>query len=129
MGLPVCNGAMLQCSFGALPSTLTVLPIGRPMVGAAPMANVNDKVPFLNIAPFGVCSSLLNPAVASATAAALGVLTPMPCTPVLPAPWVPPSPKVLVARIPAFDNNAKCACAYGGVISVAVPGQFKVTMS
>jgi len=34
MGSPqVCSGATLQCSFGAAPGTLMVLPINRVMVG------------------------------------------------------------------------------------------------
>ena len=46
-----------------------------------------DNQPIANIAPFGVCISLANPAVAAATAAAMGVLVPLPCMPVTPAPW------------------------------------------
>jgi len=69
---------------------------------------------------FGMCSSLANPTVASATAAAMGVLTPMPCVPLTPAPWVPGSPTVLVCGQPVLNNNCKLMCAYGGVIQVAM---------
>ena len=88
-----------------------------------PIANIMDNVPFVNILPFSVCTSLANPAVASATAAALGVLTPMPCTPVIPAPWIPGSPTVLIANMPALNDSCKLMCAYLGVIQFVNPGQ------
>lgn len=121
MAQPVVMGDNLMCSFGVAPAPLTVLPMNRVMVQNKPMANVMDNKPFVNILPFGVCSSLANPTTATLTAAALGVLTPGPCTPVIPAPWVPGAPTVLVANMPALNSTSKCMCAYGGVISVAVP--------
>ncbi|MDD2620809.1 MAG: DUF4280 domain-containing protein [Syntrophomonadaceae bacterium] len=125
MGNQVCNGAMMQCSFGVAPSTLTVLPVNRVMVSNMPAANIMDNVAFVNILPFGMCNSLANPAVASATSAAMGVLTPMPCTPVTPAPWAPGSPQVLIANMPALNNSSKLMCAYGGVIQITMPGQMQ----
>lgn len=124
MGLLVCTGAMLQCNFGAAPSSLIVLPQNK-VLATMPAANIMDNKPFVNIMPFGMCTSMANPAVASATAAALGVLTPMPCTPVIPAPWVPGSPKVLVGNMPALNNSSKLICAYGGVIQINNAGQSK----
>jgi hypothetical protein len=73
-----------------------------------------------------MCTSPSNPTVAAATAAALGVLTPMPCVPVTAAPWVPGAPTVLVGNLPGLDNNSKCLCNWGGVISVVAPGQVAV---
>ena len=122
MALQVCMGASLQCSFGAAPSTLAVLPVNRTQT-ATPDANIMDNKPLVNIMPFAMCSSLANPTVASATAAALGALTPMPCVPVIPAPWAPGSPTVLIANMPALNNSSKLMCAYGGVIQVVNPGQ------
>jgi hypothetical protein len=118
-------GAMLQCSFGVAPSSLVVLPLNRTITGP-PDANIMDNKPMLNILPFGMCSSPANPTVAAATAAALGVLTPMPCVPVTPAPWVPGSPTVLIANMPALNNTSKLMCAYGGVIQIVGPGQTSV---
>ena len=89
MPFHVCNGATLMCSFGMAPSTMVVLPIHRMLTSNQPAANINDHIPMTNIMPFGMCMTPSNPEVASATAAALGVLTPMPCMPVTPAPWVP----------------------------------------
>lgn len=125
MALAVFGGAMLQCSFGMAPSTLTVLPAARVM-SKMPMATIMDQVPMMNIMPFGMCSCPANPTVAAATAAALGVLTPMPCIPVIPAPWTPGSPTVLVGGKPALSQTSKCMCAYGGVIQITNPGTMNV---
>lgn len=123
MGQQVVAGAMMACSFGLAPSALVVLPANKTMVGGPPAANIMDFKPIVNIPPFGMCNTPSNPAVASATAAALGVLTPMPCVPVTTAPWVPGAPTVLIGNMPALNNSSKCMCAYGGVISITSPGQ------
>jgi len=125
MAMQVCMGAMLQCSFGAAPSSLVVLPANKTLT-ETPAANIMDNKPMVNIMPFAMCSSMANPTVAAATAAALGALTPMPCVPVIPAPWVPGAPTVLIANMPALDNNCKLTCAYGGMIQITNPGQTTV---
>ena len=111
---------MLQCSFGMAPSTLNVVVPLRPKCGGMLMANITDFAPMVNIMPFGMCQSMANPTVASATAAAMGVLTPMPCIPVIAAPWSPGG-QVKVMNMPALINNAKCMCTWGGNISVVNP--------
>jgi len=123
MGLHVCSSAMLKCSFGMAPSSLVVLPVNRVFTSARPAANIMDNKPMVNILPFGMCMSPANPTVASATAAAMGVLTPMPCVPVIPGPWVTGSPTVLLANVPALNNTSKLMCMWAGVISVINPGQ------
>ncbi|MEK0313950.1 DUF4280 domain-containing protein [Cohnella sp. 56] len=125
MGQLVCGGAMMQCSFGVAPSTLNVLPASRTMT-AMPIANIMDNKPFVNIMPFGMCNSMANPTVAAATAAKLGVMTPMPCTPMTAAPWTPGSPTVLVGNFPALNGSSKCMCSYGGIIQINLPGQFTI---
>lgn len=119
----VCNGATLMCSFGMAPSTLVVLPLNRVMTSNQPAANIMDHIPMLNIMPFGMCSSPSNPTVAAATAAALGVLTPMPCIPATVTPWAPGATTVLIANQPAIDNTCILNCMWAGVIQVTVPGQ------
>lgn len=125
MGMQVCMGATLKCSFGAAPSQLVVLPQNR-VLTATPDANIMDNKPLVNILPFGMCSAPSNPAVISATAAALGVLTPMPCVPVTPAPWVAGSPTVLIANMPALNNSSTLMCTWGGVIQIVNPGETTV---
>ncbi|CAB3749342.1 DUF4280 domain-containing protein [Paraburkholderia humisilvae] len=122
MSLLVTAGATLQCSFGAAPAPLSVLPAHCVMAGA-PAATVMDNVPMMNVMPFGVCSCAANPTVAAATAAALGVLTPMPCVPVTAAPWAPGSPTVMIGGMPALQNASQLMCTWGGVITVIAPAQ------
>jgi hypothetical protein len=126
MGIQVVMGATLQCSFGVAPSSLVVLPTNK-ILSSTPAANIMDNKPLLNILPFGMCMSPANPAVAAATAAALGVLTPMPCIPATAAPWAPGCPKVLIGNMPALENGSKLMCNWGGVIQVVNPGQVVVT--
>lgn len=128
MGCPqVCSGATLQCSFGIAPSVLNVLPVNRTLTGGMPAANLQDHIPLLNILPFGMCTSLANPTVAAATAAALGVLTPMPCIPATAAPWIPGGPPtMLMGGVPALDANGTLMCTWGGAIKVVFPGQVQM---
>ncbi len=126
MPTQVCTGATMMCSFGAAPSSL--IAIHPTILTTTPAANIMDYAPVANIPPFGVCMTLSNPAVASATSAACGVLTPMPCVPVTPGPWIAGQPTVLVDNMPALTDTSKLMCAYGGVIQIIVPGQFTVQL-
>ena len=123
MPLQVVNTAQLSCSMGMAPSSLVVLPVNRVMSGNQPAANIMDHKPMVNILPFGMCRSLANPTVASATAAAMGTLTPMPCIPNTPAPWTPGATTVLLGNMPSLDNPCKLTCMWAGMISVTNPGQ------
>jgi hypothetical protein len=122
--IQVVNGATLMCTMGMAPSSLVVLPLPLVFSSNQPAATIMDNVPMLNILPFGMCMSVANPMVASATAAALGVLTPMPCIPATVAPWTPGQPLILIGNKPALDNTCTLMCMWAGVISVVVPGQF-----
>jgi len=126
MPLQVCMGATMQCSFGMAPSSLVVLPTNQVMTNMVPDANIMDHIPMTNIMPFGMCQSLANPEVASATAAALGVLTPMPCIPNTPAPWVAGAPTVLLGNFPTLDNVSQLMCIWGGVITFTDAGEATV---
>ncbi|HLW44921.1 MAG TPA: DUF4280 domain-containing protein [Acidimicrobiales bacterium] len=120
----VVQGALLQCSFGMAPASLNVLPVSRVMVTGMPAADITCTTP-VNIPTFGMCMSLANPEVAAATSAALGVLTPMPCIPVIPAPWAPGAPTTMVGGKPALVAGSTCICAYGGAIQITNPGATK----
>lgn len=114
-------GALIQCSFGLAPSSLAPLPTSRVMIEGRPAASIMDSVPLVNVPPFGMCTSLSNPTVATATAAALGVLTPMPCVPVT-TPWKPGAVKTLVGGKPALTAGSTCNCAWGGIIQITMAG-------
>lgn len=127
MGILCCTGAMMMCSFGAAPASLITIPMGAPVLtGGPPAATIMDSKPMVNIPTFGVCMTPSNPTVAAATAAAMGVLTPMPCIPATAAPWAPGSPMVLINNFPALSNSSICNCMWGGVITITVPGQVSV---
>lgn len=81
----------------------------------------------LNILPFGMCNAPSNPMVIAATAAALGVPTPAPCVPATATPWLPGKPTILIGGTPALDRDARLMCMWGGMITMPVPGQLKVT--
>ncbi len=117
----VKSNAVLKCTMGLAPAKLTVLPDAMVMAEGQPLAAIDDSAAMVNVPPFGMCTSLANPAVASATSAAQGVLTPQPCTP-QPTPWTPGTPLVLVGGKPAVNATCTATCAFGGLISVTMPG-------
>lgn len=118
----VVSGGKLRCSMGTSPGTFTggsqaVIASGRPA------GRILDIAMGANIAPFGQCMSLANPAVAAATAAAVGVLTPQPCTPMVAGPWSPGAKHVVVDHLPALLTTDTANCAFAGVLTVVDPGQ------
>jgi hypothetical protein len=119
----VCTGAALQCSFGTTPATFAAS--GNQVSAGSPVGVVTD-VAAANVPPFGMCTSLSNPQVASATAAASGTLTPQPCQPVL-SPWSPGSAQVTVGGVSAVDDSSQCNCTWGGVVTVSDAGQASVS--
>jgi hypothetical protein len=124
MPAAVCTGATLQCSFGTTPATFAAS--GTQASATAPVGVVTDT-DAANVPPFGLCMSLANPQVASATAAATGVLTPQPCQPVL-SPWTPGSARVTIAEVAALDDSSQCACTWGGVVTVSNAGQTETSL-
>jgi hypothetical protein len=122
----VTNLAVLACDQGMAPGMLTVIPMNKTLAGMQPAATVMDFVPLLNIKPFGMCKTQANPMVAAATAAAQGVLTPMPCIPVTTSPWSPGSAKIQIGGQKALLNSDTCKCMWTGTISIKQPGQQKV---
>ncbi len=119
-------GANLMCTMGTTPAPLKVSSQSKVLAEGKPAATIQDAAAMTNVGPFGMCTSLANPAVASATAAAMGVLTPQPCTPMPAGIWIPTKPKVLIDGKPCLTQDCKMMCAYAGSISITLPGQTKV---
>jgi len=121
-------GAQMMCTMGMAPSALVVLPTNRVNTNMMPDANIMDHIPMVNIMPFGACMSPANPVVAAATAAALGVLTPMPCIPNTPTPWVPGGITVNLGNFTTLDNVSQLMCVWAGVITFVTAGEFTVNV-
>jgi hypothetical protein len=124
MSLVVVSGASCQCTFGLAPSCFQATTAVTERIDGKVVGTVMDGAPIQNIKPFGVCITLSNPAVAAATAAALGVLTPQPCIPVTQK-WTGASTTMKADGQAVITQNSTCTCSYGGVITVSNPGQTK----
>jgi len=124
MGSVVVTGACLQCSMGSSPATFTAS--GTRVSGTLPAGVITDVDPSA-IPTFGMCQSPANPLVASATAAAFGVLTPQPCLPVL-SPWTPGAARVTIGSTPALDDSSQCMCSWAGTVSVTSADQTSVAV-
>ena len=118
MANPVVQTAVCTCPFGVAPAVLTVTSQQTVTVCKLPAATIQDGT-MANVPTFGMCSNPANPAVAAATAAALGVPTPAPCVPATVS-WAPGCPTVTVCGRPLLNNTSKLICAYGGVIQVSL---------
>lgn len=128
MGEVVVSGAVLQCPFGTMPSNLKVTSQAMCTAAGQPVATIQDAQGMVNIPAFGMCSSLANPQVAAATAAALGVLTPQPCMPVTTGAWVPTSLTTLIAGKPCLTSDCQTVCTNGmGTITITSPGQMQIS--
>jgi hypothetical protein len=118
----VVNGALLRCTFGLAPSSLVVIPSAMVNGTNMPAATIMEKNPMVNIMPFGMCTAPSNPQVIAAQGA------PVPCVPVIPAPWVVGSPTVLVGKKPALNSTSQCVCTWAGMITVTQAGQVTVNV-
>ena len=129
MGLLAVTGAQLMCPFGTASGVFHASAKPTVFLQGKCAGTIKDTAATVNIAPFGMCNSLANPMVASATVAALGVLTPQPCTPVVAGTWTPVNSKILVGGAPCLGQDAVCICSNGmGTIRITNPGQSKVVV-
>lgn len=125
----VCSKAKIKCSCGDKISTLTVFPDRTIWLTGEHQANISDHISMRNIAPFGKCHTTRYPATGSATAANHGKLTPMPCVPNTPFPWMGGKDDVLLQNQPALLKSSSCKCVWGGTITFTYDGQIDGTYS
>lgn len=124
MPKPVVAGAMCMCTMGTSPGTLNT-PMCPVRIGGKPALTIQDVQPMANVGACGMCTSLMNPTVASATAAALGVLTPQPCVPSPLGMWVCGMAFTIQGK-PVLTTEGTLNCAYGGTITIKNGGQEQV---
>lgn len=128
METAVVQGANYICSMGTSPGVLFVTSQQALKIEGKMVATIKDSAPMSNISPCGMCTSSANPTVASATAAALGVLTPMPCIPSVSGMWTTAQTKLTVGGTPCLGINSQLICSYTGNLKITSPGQMKVIM-
>lgn len=124
-GIPyVTQNAILRCPFGLMTSILNVVDSTRASIGKNKMAVQSDKVPLVNIPIFGMCTSIVNPAVQAATLAAMGTLTPAACPGVKAIMgWSPPPSNVLNSTSRYLLQTCTLLCSFGGNIHIVHSGQ------
>lgn len=81
MGRCVTAFSVARCTMGVAPTQLVITPEKRVVVGVLPLASILDFKPFMNVAPFVLCRSPANPAVAAIIASSFGSVTVGPCVP------------------------------------------------
>ncbi len=114
----VVRGATLRCNQGTSTGSLSLR--RTPMTADdSVLATVDDYKPIVNIPAFGQCSSMANPQVASATAAAQGNLQRMPCIPVTTGAWSPGSNLSDIDGVKALTDDSTCSCNWNGTISIS----------
>lgn len=112
----VTNG-LCQCTFGSAPSSFSATP-RTTKSGNQMAANIMCNKPYVNIKPFSPCNAPSNPSNWKGP-----VFTPGVCAPIIPAPWAPGAPTVLIDNMPALNNTSKLMCVWGGVIQFTMAGQ------
>ena len=113
MGQVVVTGGTAQCTFGTLPGMIAAGAQKKVLIDGKPVATIMDFNTQC-ITPFGLCTTLTNPAVQAAT-----TLVPA-------GTWKPTKVTVQAGGSPVLTNECQGTCVYGGCIAVTNPGQSKV---
>lgn len=109
---------MCKCANGSISCNIMVVDPTRKMKSDGQKVVIESDTSIENIKTFGMCNNLCNPSVAEATAAAQGVLTPMPCKPSLVGRWQRNVKKISVNGKKVVSKKSTLKCAFGGCISI-----------
>lgn len=118
----VLQGDLCRCANGTQPCPLNVSNRKRMVVNGKAIALRTDAST-VNLSGFGYCNNLGNPIVMEATMAAQGVLTPMPCVPMLKGVWDRTVERLKIDGQQAVGESSTTMCAYGGSISISLVGE------
>lgn len=101
------NITKCKCSFGATPCPIVLVADHGVFSGPdnQPLANINDHMPIVNLATFGVCKMIPN--------------MPMPCIPITPLAWMMGDKKYIIDGAPALTKDSKLTCMKGGIITIS----------
>ncbi len=132
MGVQVITDAQLKCDQGLSPcmliATTALMQVNAGATGKTAATVMDYKM--TNIPTFGMCKSMANPQVSSATTAAKSPQpVPQPCSPKIAAPWSPGSADIKIAKQKALNDSSTCKCAFAGTISITSEGQATVNIS
>lgn len=107
----VCAGAILECQFGTLKSTLRMDKSHGVYAGNGnPFANVSDSEPKTNIKPFGICFAI-QPQVK--------------CEPQIETKWLKGHSKVIFGNDKALLSGSTVHCMKTGRIVISTSGQLR----
>ena len=120
------SGGMCTCMFGTLPIVLRASSTKKVLVGGRSVLTMSENKLGMNLSTmsFGMCFSLVNPAVIKTP---IGVIIPTVCVPQIIGTWIPTKIKVLAGGVPICKSGDFCICQYLGKITISSPGQFSVT--
>ncbi len=104
-GFLVVHGAVVSCSQGSAPSSLTVA-VSKCVAQGSKIGVISDKV----VGTFGTCA----------------LLGPGPCAPAFPGNWSPGCSKVKCSAVACIKGSDSLACSIGGSVTIISEGQVKV---
>jgi hypothetical protein len=120
MGMACSNCAVCKCVFSVGAAPMIALPMTRIMATTGPVASIQNKLPFVNIPPMGLCTSPEYPTMK------LPIPIPGPCMPIMTTPWLIGAPTILTSQGPILNNIAKAVCTFRGVVNIVMPGSMPI---